>query len=86
MKEARGAIKGFLAVEFLYADDSGWKVFLFYGTSDRSLLCFRALFCGCVGLVVEASLSAFPFCSLFFFLVLLVEDETTHSTNQFHTN
>jgi len=31
MKEARGAIKGFLAVEFLYADDSGWKVFLFYG-------------------------------------------------------
>ncbi|KXG34081.1 hypothetical protein SORBI_3003G418800 [Sorghum bicolor] len=39
MKEARGAIKGFLAVEFLYADDSGWKVFLFYG-----ICCFHCTY------------------------------------------
>lgn len=57
-----------------------------YGMSDMNLISFWALFCGCVGLVVETSLSAFPYYSLFFFFVLLVEDETTHSTNQLHTN
>lgn len=62
MKEARGAIKDFLVVEFLYVNDCGWKVFLLYGMPDMNLLCFQALFCGCVGLVVEASLSAFPCC------------------------
>jgi hypothetical protein len=84
MKEARGQLKASWLWNFFMPMTLDGRSF--YSMSDRSLLCFRALFCGYVGLVVEASLSAFPFCSLFFFLVLLVEDETSHSTNQFHTN